>query len=472
MAVLDIEKSSLWIDIRDIILSETKPVKMEYRGMLHTEFEDIPVTKVVSFDTVRDYVNNIGDVLHMTFKMLLGEYTVRLYPYRSNLEFTIKRITLNDQGSNQNPDNPVTIERYKAVFLVDENPIVAGSDLEHVDKEDLNKMSMVDVKLQLLNRSLEPLRIKSVSGVYKKATPKQLIHNLLGGESMRITVDGKPSIDGIDIVEPDNSEPQDHVVLRNNTLISSIPTVLQETMGGVYSAGIGNYLQTYKGKKMWFVYPLYNTDRFKKSKDNRVIVYALPQERFPNLDRTYQENASVLSILATSGKKYSDSADIDYMNEGSGFRMIDARALMSKPVKITDEGIKADRTSINTEVAAESRKDGLNYAPSLNSGATGNAFKEYSKINARNVARLDFIWENSNPDLLYPGMPCKYMFLDNGVVISLTGTVVFVQSLVELQGNGTVSNTYRTVTNVVLLVEQKPVTRKIPLSNLPADDKW
>lgn len=472
MAIFDIEKTALWTDIRDIITSGIKPVKMNYQGMLHTEFEDIPVMKIISFDLVRDYANNIGDVIHLTFKMLLGEYAVRLYPYRGNLEFSIKRTTLDDQGGAADPNIPITIERYKATFLVDDNPIVAASELEHMDKESLNKISVVDVKLQLLNRSLEPIRIKTVTSVYKKATPMQLIHALLGGESMRITIDGKPAIDGIDIVEPDNQEPQDHVVLPNGTLITSIPTFLQERMGGVYSTGIGNYLQTYKGKKLWFVYPLYRTNRFDKSKDNRVIIYALPQERFPNLDRTYLENGSVVSILASSGKKYSDSADVGYMNDGVGFRMVDARALMNKPVKITADGIQAERTSLNHEVAALSRKDGLNFAPSLNSGPSGNPFKEYSKINARGVARLDFIWEHANPDLLYPGMPCKYMFVDNGEIVSLTGTVQYMQSLTELQGNGTTSNTYHTSAVVTLLIQQKPVTRVIPLSTLPGDVKW
>lgn len=462
MAGAEIEKSPLWADIRDIMSSEKKPVKFEYRGMLHTEKEDYPILKMTSIDLIRDYANNIGDILRIQFKMPLGEYMVRLYPFRVNLEFTIKRILLQEGADKKEPDSLIQVERYKAVFLVDENPVLTASELEKVDTASLNMVDIVDVNLQLLDRSLEPIRVKSVFGVFHNVNQKQLIHTLLAGESMKIQVDGKPAIDGINIVEPDNKESRKHVVFPNGSMITNIPTFLQEKMGGVYSCGIGNYLQKYEKKKLWFVYPLFNPKRFENTKDHRAIIYSLPQDKFPAIDRSYKKDGPIVHILANAAKKYHDSADIDYMNKGSGFRMADARAFMKKPVALTEEGIKGKRPNLNFEVTAESREDGLNYAPFVPSGASSNPYKEYSKANARNVARIDFIWENCDYELLYPGMPCKYIFLDDEKPIELKGIVVFVQVLTELQGNGINGTVYKSKCTVTILAEQRPLTRKLP----------
>lgn len=429
--------------------------------MLHTEKEDIPVVKVLSVDTVRDYANHVGDHVKLIFQMPLGEYMTRLYPYRTNLEFTIKVLTLFETTGEINPKVPVEVRRYKAVFLTEENPQLVTSDLEQYDAETANKTTILDVKLDLLDRSLEAIRVKTVTNNFQQCTPKKIIHNILVGESQKFLIDGKPAVDGIDIVEPDNSQARAHTLIPNGTLVTGIPTFLQQKMGGVYSTGIGTYLQTYAKKKLWFVYPLFALKRFDEAKDDRLIIYALPEEKFPSLDRTFRVDGKILSVITTSTKRYQDTADLEFMNKGVGFRMADADAFMKKPVELTEEGPRGSRGRLNYEVAAENRKDNLNYAPVLPSGASSNPFKEYSRINSRQVAKVDFIWENADETLLYPGMPCKYVFLDAGKIVELKGTVVFVHALTALQGNSIQSTIYRTSCAVTILTEKKKYIRPV-----------
>ena len=116
------------------------------------------------------------------------------------------------------------------------------------------------------------------------------------------------------------------------------------------------------------------------------------------------------------------------MNEGSGYRMPDARAYMKKPVKITENGPQASRAELNHEVIIKERSDGLNYAPVAQGGPSSNPFIERSKILQRSMAQIDLVWENSDPMLIYPGMPCKYIYLSQGKAISLKGTILFVHS--------------------------------------------
>ena len=434
MALTSIEQTPVWADIRDVMYGTAKPTRFEYRALLHTEKEDLPVLKIDVIDIVRDYVNSVGELVQVEFKMPLGEYITRLYPFRANLEFTIKRILLTDTSSSKVTDSRILTTRFKAVFITDENPNYTGTDVERMDIESLNNAEIVQVRLQLLNRSLEVIRVRQTQGIFRQVKMKQLIHNLVAGESLKIQIDGKPAIDAINIVEPDNNEIRKQVVIPSATSVTAIPSFLQEKMGGVYNASIGNFLQSYAKRLTWFIYPTGNTKRFDTTKDDKVIFYALPEGRFQALDRTYQKDGSVLKVLVSGKRKYQDSADVDYMNKGSGFRMADARAFMKRSVQVTADGPKALRTNLNTEVVAEQRKDGLNYATLAT--PSSNPFKQYSRVNARNIARVDLVWENSDPELIYPGMPCKFIYLDENKTIELTGTVGFAHTTVQRQGLG------------------------------------
>jgi hypothetical protein len=449
---IPLEQSPLWMEIRPIMEDKAKPVKYEYRGMLHTTKEDIPIFKIVSIDVVRDYTTCMGDRRHIEFKMALGDYITRMYPYRTNLELSVKRIQLEETSGQAKEDAKIETERYKAVFLPKANIHPSGTELEQHDTESMNKVDLVDVKLDLLDRSLEPLRVKTTSGVFRNATAHQLMHSVMVGESNKIKVDGKPAIDGIDIVKPHNQALNRHIILKSGQHITDIPSHLQEHMNGVYNAGIGTYLQKYKDRKLWFVYPLWSTKRFDEDVP-KVVFYAVPAERFPSLDRTYREEGKILKILVSSRRKYFDSAETDHMNNGSGFKQADANAFMRKPVKITDEGPVGMRANLNTELAARQRDDGLNYAPVSDRPISSNVYTEYSKVNARNIARIDLTWENAQHDLICPGMPCKYIHLNKNKLVEVKGVVLFVHAMTSLQVPGMSNIIYRNICTITIGTE-------------------
>jgi hypothetical protein len=468
MASFQIEQTPIWVEVLSILKSGKKPVKYSYKGMLHTEKEDLPVLKIISLDIYRDYNNNIGDRIVVEFKMPLGDYSSRLYPFRANLEFSLKKVLLNETSDDVDPDVDIPIEKYKAVFLPNDNPHIATTELEMYDVQTLNNVDIVSVKLDLIDRALEPLRIKTVQGVYRNVTQEQLIRSLMIGESNKIRIEGKPIVDGIHLVEPHNKNIIKHVVLKSGLTIPNIPSYLQETMNGIYTSGIGTYLQKYLNKKLWFVYPLYDTTRF-DGKDDKVIFYSVPQERLPGLDRTYNKDGSVLRILVTSTRKYKDNADNDHLNHGVGFRMSDANAFMKKPINLTKDGPKASRTQLNYEVANQERKDGLNYAPVTSKGISANPYTEYSKVVARDIARIDLTWENGNPDMIYPGMPCKYVFLINDTPTELVGVIGGIHSFSSVQKGSIINNTHRNLCAVSILVRKTTFSQAIPATPVIGD---
>lgn len=118
------------------------------------------------------------------------------------------------------------------------------------------------------------------------------------------------------------------------------------------------------------------------------------------------------------------------MSSGSGFRQANADALFNAPVSAQNGEAIAARAKLNTEVSIQNRSDGFNYAPVSTRGVSNNNYAEYSRQIMKNVARIDFIWHNARYDLLYPGMPCKYLYIDNNEVKTVRGVVAHHHTLI------------------------------------------
>lgn len=445
--MFNFEQTSIWLDVKKIFNSEAKHTKYEITGVLHTKDEDIEVAKVISLDVVRDYVTNIGDIRWIEFILPLGDYAKRLYPYANNLEFTIFKREVEENSGVVRYNKQKTFTRYKAVFDPSLNPQVRGAEYDQVNIETLNRKDIVNVKLQLIQRALEPLRVKTTGGIYQSISHEKLLHAVLGNESSKVTVDGKKAVDGINMVKPDNTSVIKQVVIPDNLFITDLPTFLHTRMGGIYNAGIGTYLQTYKDNTYWFIYPLYKPERFNENLP-KMVFYAVPRNRYMNVERTYRVDNYVTHVAITGERRYSDSAEKEYMDSGVGFRMADARAFMKKPVEITEDGPVGKRSQLNHEVGVMDRADGLNFASPSSSGISGNPYVEYSKLLSKKGGQLLLEWQNSNPDLIYPGMPCKFFLTENDSIVEIKGVILFAHDTVMMDGVGVGSKFH--VTNTIL----------------------
>ncbi len=448
----DLETTTLRPILKKIIAGGKKAVRFNYEGILHTVKENIPITKLISLDIIRDYGGKVGDYGYLEVLIPMGVYTNRIYPYRNNLEFTIKRMELQEEGMGLEKNKKPLITKYKAIFLADQNPIVNAKGPDMANENDMDISNIVTLKLQVVDRSLEPLRIKTTDGVYKNFDHKTIIHSTLLYESYKILIDGKPAVDGLDIVEPDNTETHKHVVVPMGTKIIDMPTFLHNQCRGIYSAGIGTYLQLYKKKKLWFVYPLFNNNRFNTNAP-KVIFYGMPEHRMPGMDRTFIEDGKLLQVIITAERNYNDQADVDNMNDGNGIRQSVATSYMHKPIEITADGPVAQRTKLNREFNDSNREDGLNYAPFVNNDISNNSYLEQSLVVSRKQGRVNINWENSDPELLYPGMPCKYIYTLEGKPVELNGTVIGMHTYIALEGKGVTGNSYRTMSQVFLTVD-------------------
>ena len=418
-----IQETPLWLDVEDIFNKPEPIPTYNYQGQLHTVDQDIDAINITSIDIGRDYINNIGDEIIVKFHVYRGDYILDIYPKRHNLEFTIKRMLITNS---EYPDTSkgFEIERYKAVFLVDGNLNAQTSKEQVIDRHTLNNQEPVEMVLQLLNRSLEPLRMKTVRGVFKDIKREDFIRSILAGETEKILIDGKPGLDSFNIVKPDNSELIKQLILPDNTPVLTVPTYLQERHTGVYATGIGNYFQTYDDQRTWFVYPLYNVERFRESVP-KIIIYSIPEFQFSAVDRTFNIRDTCVHVLGTGSKRYQDDGETEMMNSGVGFRQANADSMMDKPIDMQADGPVGNNKKVNTEVTIKKREDGFNHAPTSTRGIAVNSFAEYSRQASKNLAKVDIVWHNSKPELLYPGMPCKYVYVDGEEIKEVKGVVVY-----------------------------------------------
>ena len=455
---LDLDQNPLATELANILSSGPKPVKFTTKLTLHTTALDIPIAKLVSKDRVKDFVNTVGDVIHVEFTMPLGDYAYNLFPYRNNLEITESRQQLSGSGSDVTPNTPILLERFKAIFMP-QNKKIEATEYKHADQQSMNLVEVVTVHLQLINTSLEILRTVTIGGTIQNEKPEDILRAVLGSECLKVTVAGKPSIDALDIVAADNTEVKKNFIMDHGTHLLALPTNMQERQGGVYNAGIGTYVQAYKGKTILYVYPLYKT-QVPKSNVPSIIFYSVPKSKYPTLDVTYRTDGLITYIVGTGDKEYKDDAEVGFMNKGVGFRMVDANAIMKQPFIMTKDGPVGARAQLNTEITSKLRTDGNNYIPFAEQAISANPFTQISRVRSSSGGTLTFHWQNPDISLLYPGIPIKVVFMNVMKRVEVLGTVLHIHELTQMSGKGMLGGLYGTTAMITVFIDKLPEALK------------
>ncbi len=453
MAILDINNTSLKKDVNKIINSPDKVIFYSWEARVHNKKYNLNILKIKNFDLVRNYLRNIGDHMHIEFILAAGDFYKYFFPYKENSYITItqKPRTFTNLPIKNAKEIKAT---YKLVYLEKENtPLNFIEASERFNKTALDLMDFITVKCQLLDLSLEALRILYTGGTFENKTYKEILYNTVGSDSLKVKINGKPSIEAIDISDPDNTENQTMTIIPDGTPIISIPTYLQEHKKGIYNSGIGMYLQNFNSKKTWFVYPLYNTSIYKK-RSYKSIFYVVPPQHFPWVEKTYLLENKVLKIVCVADKRYISDGHSRIMDTGNGFRMSAAYSYMKKPVVMKKTGPVGSRSRMNYEVSNKDALNGLNYGPMVEDEISDNPYSEYSKITSRYTDIIHLVWNNSDPDLIHPGMPAKFFYLKHDKLVSITGVIINTQTSVEMANSGLLIGIYYSNTAISVLVDK------------------
>lgn len=409
-------ESLLHQDINDII----KTPKDKYNAIfsisakLHTVDKDLDSGDGVILNDIsimRDYVENISDYIEVSLSIHLGTFIYDVYPYLDNIEFTL--ITHKQLYQGKKPI--IHTERYKAVYVLEKNNNIPTTPNQ--SKADLDQNLPVVITLQLLDRSVETLRIKTTQGNFDKVinpknkdmSTKAFLKSIISEEANKILIENKPPLDNISIEDPDNTEPLKAITIPSNTRIIELPEYIQNKNVGMYNAGIGNYIQLFgidpfTFKKTFFIYSLYNAKKYDQS-EFKIIFYSPVTSSLSMSDVTYKYEDKILKIIPNSMTKIDDQKETNLMSTGSGFRISNANSYMKKPVEMKESGPSFKRDQLNTEIVFKERSDGLNFAP--NKSVSTNSFALASEILQKRGLYVTLEINNLDHDFLFPGAPCK-----------------------------------------------------------------
>lgn len=449
---MNFEDSSLYLEVKNIIANGENPVFNYYTAQIHLQNEDLDAIKVAQIDIERDYEQNFTDTIILSLLLPFGKYAKRLYPERNNLEITIKRKPMTELGGNEDTSRGPSVERYIAVLMNQGNPLIEGDDSNIPSEDVLDLSKLITVTFQLIPKSVDQLRMKSVGGVFRSGTNEDILKTILTRESQNLDLPKELIPLGIDMVSSTNKNKRNHIVIPHGVKLINLPQYLQDKCGGLYSTGVGFYYQN----KHWYLYPLYDTERFDNTID-KVTIINVPGNKLVGIERTYRKNGSNTIILATGDAQFKDTSDYQQLSQGNGVRFADASIFMDGFVKTKGNKSIAARGANVNEVISTSRTSGRQNVHITDTRISSNIAKEYTDLARREGSLINLLWENADIDLIFPGLPVKVLYLEDDVIRELTGVVLKAQAYVYMKGQVMFGNTHYVNLALSVFVNRKKI---------------
>lgn len=450
---MELEKTSLYDDIQAIIKSGIKPVHFSWRAEIIADKKNHPAMQILNIDISQDYELNYSDEFFLTITIPLGTFVKYIYPFRDNLEVILYKVPLQEGPEIKDTGNKIQIETYTAHLLNGTDVVAEAPGINLLSVESMNLAAIPTVIFQLVNKSVEQLRLINVGGTYRNDTPGNVVKSMLTTESKRIKLTDARKTIGVTMVEPDNTNKRDHIQLPHGIPLVDMPLYVHQKCGGIYNAGLAYYYQD----NYWYVYPCYNPSRFDKEQRTLTIIN-IPPNKFPSIERTYNKVGNSLTVLATGDSKFKDISDNVHMSEGNAVMYADSNQYMDGFVVVQNNKAISKLTDNVSEYTSEKRKNGINNSKLSGTQITSNPFLQHSILARRQGATFTFVWENSNPTLLFPGMVVKIIYHDKEIIKEMYGTLLKTQHFTRLQGQGITAN--RHVTNTALVVFIKAIEGK------------
>lgn len=400
------------------ILKYNNPFKnnAKYEVIIHTEDDTIDVEFLESIDVMRNYNTNIADYINIRFKIILGTYAKRVYPYRDNLICSVRKSYTDDY------DN-ATSNIYKMVIISDGGGMETSQNVKKLTEDEMNKSGVVTVEAQLYLREVEGLRSLHVDGIFKEITLKEVMQGLFAISAEKVQLDGENMQYRIDVAEPANQIQYKNLVLPTGLTLDALPSYLQGKDYGVYNGGIGTYIQNYKGNNVVFIYPLYSTERYDNSEDRDVLtIINTNTSLYDVVENNWCRTGNNVFLLAGSNTSSSDPGTNALINAGDALIMTPPEKFFTKNFEVGDDGVMLDTEQQLKGTTIKTRRDGIVKAKYV--GPESNMYKQRTMAILQTLATYTIPWNFSNTDIIYPGMPCCYMFEDATLgLVKLYGTV-------------------------------------------------
>jgi len=426
---LEVRDSTLYEDI--VKIAEVAPTHPEFMWTVtvFTPDGELVLDNVQSMTIERDYANDFSDKTMLNFEMGLGSYVKKLYPYKSYLRVEILRkpIVLRTRDTIDGTKF-ATKELYRAV-LVDQTSLALKASSE-ITNDELkgDRSKRIPVTLQLVEPLLDNIRTKFISGIFAgtwenilKACCRAKLRTEPWEKDVNLELvqqKQQHELAGVDVVDTDNTKDPKQLLVPVGTRLMDFPDYCQKKYG-LYETSLGSYIE--RGE--WYLWGLHNTSRYESS-ERTLTIAVIDTNVVPATDNSFSVEEKHVKVVATGNVQHLDNTEAYLQNLGNGVRYQDANKLIDTYAK-TEAGVtEISRAANLREYIVEAREDQLNYVPYSKQRISSNHFAQLSELNVRRGSVVNVMWENSDPDVLRPGVPTKVLYSGKDGVKGLEGILI------------------------------------------------
>lgn len=426
----ELESSALMQEVALISAAPGSPY-YQMRAVIHAGGKEIVPLQILRKDTERDYRQAIADNTAIVVAIGAGTLMNGVGPFQDDLKITLTIIDADEQGT-EFSDKPILARTYCA-YLGDE--IARPSDSSYnpslTDTETADRSSIKYVTFVLEEVAAAQLRKMRVGYIGRACPPYAVMQTLMVRACGALKLAADEAITGFDMTTPNNQTPRDHVIIEDNTDLFDVPDILQNDQGGIYSTGLGIYLQ---GAYI-YAWPLY--DCYRQASAKRLLqVLLAPNRHSVMVDKTWRQAGRATIIYSAGVSQVLDDSLGQLNTGGNAVRFTMANQLVDGEVDIADNKMVTHRGKTNSEFSTAVVGNGQNVANTSERRITGNTYHEASQMAKRAGAIMVVPWRRSNPELITPGMAVEIMYDFNGIIRTIEGTLLNCTSSYELEGQG------------------------------------
>lgn len=424
----DLQNTPLWREVQRIINEGPKDVHHRWECFVNANGKAYKCLYVNTHSVMNNYLENFSDRITVTASIGEGTWQHDVVPYKDNLEITlIKKPMSTSPIPTEKTSSAIETYRFRA-FLFDTGSQLLQSNLPNSEsKETLDRIKIHTFEAQLINKTVEKIRLKQVGGIYRDVKGIALVRQLLTQHSQGVSDDNSNAINGVTSHAKASEILKRQIVIPDGTPLihtsKSAIHLINQQCGGIFMYGFRYYYQ----KNQWYLFAPYDTTQYDQSNDSLTIIN-IPNNRLTQIDRTWRKTNTQLIILATSDVKANDMSNERQLNEGNGTRFMDSSKMMEQfaDVNIEEGSAEVKGQEVLNEFILEERADSLKNVTGQ-AKITSGYYLEYAELTRRNGALIQIKWENAKPGMIYPGMPTKFMYLVGDVPFEIYGSVVATQ---------------------------------------------
>lgn len=432
---------------------QTNPVHWQYTA----EFidSDNNIIKAHNVNSLHKFSNYSEDTADNYFISLSVFKTVNMRLQACNpheLRLRLTRIPNTVSGTTDRIGNRI-VETYNAYLTDTSSEAVETRPGALTGQRTDNMGELVEIDVQLVESGLSEFRLYDIGGNYRNVKVDTLLQGLMS-HPLRTLSDTGDAGYGVTIVPAHNKDRYYQLFIPNGVHLIDLPGWVQKHYG-VYSSDIGYYLT----QGMWYIYPLNDFNRF-NTVNKRMTIINVPKNEMMGLNNSYLNEGGHITVYATGDTTHINQSNRNLDKSGEGL-ISGIMGNMLDHFTETSEGkciIAAGRNLV--KLGFDLRAGNLTNVKAVSGLLSSNPWHDTSKVISTLGSTIIVTWESSNPYLLYPGMPVRFLYKDRGKLLSLMGTLKAAETLTMTQKKSVVDNYYVSTTKLTIFAktEEMPTT--------------